>query len=260
VSLDRAAVAQILALDTLPAWRTAGGLVVSDSLGSRAVRRFIDPSGQSFNGPQVAREAFQAGSDLLLLDDFVSTGDAEEATTIRRTLTAFANRYRDDTVFAAQVDEAVLRLLRVKLRLYGGEFDPELATGPATSGAIDASGDLAFEVARRAASRISPVGELSSELLGQVPTTGQRIVVFTDVDPIRQCSGCVPDPALPVAAMQETIDELYGTRAGGQARSWDLSSYSMADLAYFLRKAPAGPGLTLADPVDVERRLMGRAG
>jgi hypothetical protein len=58
--------------------------------------------------------------------------------------------------------------------------------------------------------------------------------------------------------MQETIDELYGTRAGGQARSWDLSSYSMADLAYFLgERPPAGPGLTLADPVDVERALDG---
>jgi hypothetical protein len=60
---------------------------------------------------------------------------------------AFANRYRDDPVFALQVDEAVLRILRVKLRLYGGEFDPT-ATGLATSGAIDASGDLALRGAR----------------------------------------------------------------------------------------------------------------
>jgi beta-N-acetylhexosaminidase len=258
VSLDRAAVAQIMALDTLPAWQAAGGLIISDSLGSRAVRRFIDPSGQSFNGPQVAREAFQAGSDLLLLDDFVSSGDPDAATTIRRTVEAFATRYRDDPIFAGQVDQAVLRILRLKLRLYGGTFDPEAARSSPGAASFEASDDLALDVARRAASRISPVGQLSTELLGVVPTTGQRIVVFTDVDPIRQCTGCVPEPILSLTAMQDTINELYGTRAGGQARSWDLTSFSMADLAYYLgERPPAGPVLTLAEPADVQAALDG---
>ncbi|HMK08466.1 MAG TPA: glycoside hydrolase family 3 N-terminal domain-containing protein [Anaerolineales bacterium] len=258
VSLDRAAVSQILGLDTLPAWRTAGGLVVSDSLGSRAVRRFIDPSEQTFNGPQVAREAFQAGSDLLLLDDFVSSGDPDQATTIRRTAEAFATRYRDDPVFAAQVDEAALRVLRLKLRLYGGAFDVEAPAQAGRPTLIEPSPDLAFEVARRAASRISPAGPLSTELLGLVPTTGQRIVVFTDVDPVRQCSTCPSVPILPMTALQDTINELYGTRAGGQARSWDLTSYSMADLAYALgERPPAGGAQTLADPEDVNRALDG---
>ncbi len=258
VTLDRAAVEQIMALDTLPAWRSAGGLIVSDSLGSRAVRRFLDPSEQSFNGPLVAREAFQAGSDLLLLDDFVSSGDPDSATTIRRTREAFANRYRDDVVFAGQVDQAVLRILGLKLRLYGGAFD-EAAVRARTGGeSIIPSADLAFQVARSAASRISPVGPLSSELLGLVPTTGQRIVVFTDVDPIRQCSGCTAQPVLPVTALQDTINELYGTRAGGQARSWDLSSYTMADLAYFLgERPPSDLLLALADPEDVQAALDG---
>jgi beta-N-acetylhexosaminidase len=258
VSLDRAAVAQIMALDTLPAWQAAGGLIISDSLGSRAVRRFIDPSGLSFNGPQVAREAFQAGSDLLLLDDFVSSGDRDAATTIRRTVEAFATRYRDDPIFAGQVDQAVLRVLRLKLRLYGEVFDAEAAGNLPVAASVEASDELALNVARRAASRISPVGQLSSELLGVVPTTGQRIVVFTDVDPIRQCAGCAPEPILSLTAMQDTINELYGTRAGGQARSWDLTSFSMADLAYYLgERPPAGPVLTLAAPADVQAALDG---
>jgi beta-N-acetylhexosaminidase len=155
VSLDRAAVEQILALDTLPAWRTAGGVVVSDSLGSRAVRRFIDPSQQSFNGPQVAREAFLAGSDLLLLDDFISTGDPDAATTIRRTVEAFANRYRDDPVFADQADEAALRTRRLKLRLYGDDLDPDAVLDRPGADLIDPSEALAFRGAH-AASRISP--------------------------------------------------------------------------------------------------------
>jgi beta-N-acetylhexosaminidase len=258
VTLDRSAVEQILALDTLPAWRAAGGLIVSDSLGSRAVRRFIDPSEQSFNGPQVAREAFQAGSDVLFLGDFVSSGDPDSATTIRRTVEAFTTRYRDDPLFAEEVDEAALRVLRLKLRLYGGAFAAEAAEPPAGAGAIAASPELAFQVARSAATRVSPVGELSSELLDLVPTTGQRIVIFTDVDPVRQCSGCPAEPILTLTALQDAINELYGTRSGGQVRSWDISSYSMADLAFFLgERPPSDASLGLADPASVGEALNG---
>jgi len=256
VSLDRAAVEQILGLDTLPAWRAAGGLIVSDSLGSRAVRRFYDPSERTFNGPLVAREAFQAGSDLLLLDDFVSSDDAEPAATIRKTVEAFSNRYRDDTLFAEQVDAAALRVLRLKLRLYRGAFDPLSTSRRTGSESIRPSGALAFRVARAAATRISPPGALSGELLGLVPSARQRIVVFTDVLPVRQCSGCAAAQAIPVTALAEKVNDLYGARAGGQARAWDLHSFSLADLAYWLgERPPADPTLALAEPEAVDQAL-----
>lgn len=253
VSLDRAAVAEILSLDPLPAWRAGGGVVIADSLGSRAVRRFYDPAGQAFNGPLVAREAFLAGSDLLILDDFVSSGDPDETMTLDNTIAAFVNRYQEDPVFAEQVDEAALRVLRLKLRLYGGTFEPEaVLDGPAGVEAIEPSAELAFRVARRAASRISPAGVLTPEQLGEPPSSGDRLVMFTDELRTSACPDCPSEPILSRTALEETITDLYGPRAGGQARGWNLTSYSMADLAYALgERPPADPLLTLGDPEEV---------
>ncbi|HSR47622.1 MAG TPA: glycoside hydrolase family 3 N-terminal domain-containing protein [Anaerolineales bacterium] len=253
VSLDRAALGQILGLGTFPQWRTAGGVIIADSLGSRAIRRFYDPAEQAFNGPLVAREAFLAGSDLLLLDDFVSAGDPDAATTFGKTVSAFATRYQEDPVFADQVDAAALRVLRLKLRLYGGEFDSgavlESAAGP---GSIEPSAELAFRVARLAASHISPADDVTPDQLGESPAAGERLVMFTDVERITQCRGCPSQPVMSRTALEETIAELYGPRTGGQARSWNLTSYSMADLAYALgERPPPDPLLALAEPEGV---------
>lgn len=256
VSLDRLALAQILGLESLPEWRLGGGVVLSDSLGSRAVRRFYDPAEQAFNGPLVAHEAFQAGSDLLLLEDFVSSGDPDEITTIRRTLDAFSTRYRDDAVFAERVDAAVLRVLRLKLRLYDGRFTEQSATRRGGVEALTPSSTLASLVARRAASWISPMEGLNPDLLGVVPTTGQRVVVFTDVRSLRQCSGCPSEPVIDPGALESTMTDLYGPRAGGQARVWNLTSFSLADLAFSLgERPPSGSALGLADPAEVEAAL-----
>ncbi len=219
VSLDRFALAQILGLETLPEWRSGGGLIVSDSLGSRAVRRFYDPAEQTFNGPLVANDAFQAGSDLLLLEDFVSSTDPDESTTLRNTLDAFANRYRDDEIFAEQVDGAALRVLRMKLRLYGGRFSESSATRRAGADSIEPSSGLASQVARSAASRLSPMGALNPDLLGVVPTTGQRVVVFTDVKMLRQCSTCPVEPLISTTALESTMTDLYGPRRAGRRES-----------------------------------------
>ncbi|MBM3121622.1 MAG: glycoside hydrolase family 3 protein, partial [Chloroflexi bacterium] len=51
VSLDAEALSQLIQTGPLAEWRTGGGVVVSESLGSTAMRRFIDPSGQTFNAP-----------------------------------------------------------------------------------------------------------------------------------------------------------------------------------------------------------------
>ncbi len=50
VSFDPQALSQILSLPAFATWRAAGGLMVSDDLGSQTVRQFYDPGGQSFLG------------------------------------------------------------------------------------------------------------------------------------------------------------------------------------------------------------------
>jgi len=77
ISFDQTAVDQIMSLDTFQKWREKDGILVSDDLGSPAMKKFFDPTGQSFDARQVARNAFLAGNDMLLMDQFISTGDLD---------------------------------------------------------------------------------------------------------------------------------------------------------------------------------------
>ena len=75
ISFDATALAQLLAVEPLASWREAGGLTVSQCLGSKAVRSFFDPTGHSFDANTIARTAFLAGNDMLYLKDFSSPGE-----------------------------------------------------------------------------------------------------------------------------------------------------------------------------------------
>ncbi len=248
VSLDAQAFAQIMALEPLTTWRAGGGVTVSDSLGSRALRRFYDPREQTFRAHLVARDAFLAGNDLLYLSNVQSSGDPDEVTTIRATLQFFAQKYREDTLFAQRVDEAVLRLLRLKLRLYGGLFSLERVLPPESAlERVGMGSPVVEQVARSAASLISPAPEELEDRLGAPPRLGERIVFITDVRLAQQCSTCERRPTLAAEALESAVLRLYGPRGAGEVGGWNLTSFTMADLAAYLGQAPpAGYGVALA--------------
>lgn len=239
ISLDPQAYSQLLVLEPIAQWRQAGGITVSDSLGSRAIRRFRDPLEASFKAHLTARDAFWAGNDLLLLSNIRNPVDPDELTTVRTILSFFASKYREDTAFAARVDEAVLRILRLKLRLYGGLFSREVVRPDEIDPSELASGgDATYEVARSAASLITPLQESLEDRVGGPPQLGERIVFFTDVRVLRQCSTCEATPEIPVTAMEEMVLSLYGPAAAGQVGGWNIRSFSMADLAHYLGATP----------------------
>ena len=94
-------------------------MTVSDGLGVRALRRFYDPSEQIFNARRIAQEAFFAGNDLLFLSQFALSDDWEERiANVKSTITFFRDKYDRDPSFQVLVDEAVARILRLKLSLY----------------------------------------------------------------------------------------------------------------------------------------------
>ncbi len=157
VSFDPQAFSQLMSLPAFDTWRQNGGVMISDNLGSRAVRRFYDPSGQTFNGPLVARDAFLAGNDLLYLDNFLSSGDADVYSSYVRTLDFFAQKYREDPAFAQRVDQSVLRILTLKLKLYNSTFSvtSTLPNSDALN-TIGFSSRVTFSIAQQAASLISP--------------------------------------------------------------------------------------------------------
>jgi beta-N-acetylhexosaminidase len=257
VSLDRDAYDQLLSLDGFVTWREGGGLTMSDSLGSRAIRRFIESLGQSYKGHLVAKDAFLAGNDLLLLENIRSGTDEDEATTIKSTLAFFAQKYVEDTVFAQRVDEAVLRILDFKLRLYGNRFEINTVI-PQQSyiGIVGENAELIVEVARKSATLLSPSQLEAEDRIGPPPNTDERIMFITDSRVSRQCTGCSLTVDIPVNAFASIVTRLYGQGAAGQIGEWNLSSYTMGDLANYLGELPTElPAIPLAPMETFEESL-----
>jgi beta-N-acetylhexosaminidase len=254
ISLDPDAYGQLMGLEPLLGWRQAGGLTVSDSLGSRAIRRFRDPLEQTFQPQLVARDALVAGNDLLYLGSIRDPADPDELTSIQNTLAFFIQKYREDPVFAQRVDDAVLRTLQAKLRFYDGAFVRSRVTPPSVALEIlGTNADVAVSVFRRGVTLISPSQEEVSDRLGGAPALSQRVVFFTDVKPLYRCSTCAWQTAMQVDALERRVNNLYGPGASGQVGTWNMWSFTTADLASYLghppTSLPATP-LTSAEVID----------
>ena len=230
VSFDPQALSQILSLPAFTNWRTAGGLMVSDDLGSQTVRQFYDPSGTSFIARLVARDAFLAGNDLLFMGNIVSSDANDNFTTVVKTLEFFDQKYQEDPAFAQRVDDSVVRILTAKYRTYGN-FELAKAIPPeAGLSSVGQSQAVTFEVARQSATLVSPnMADLDS-VLPSAPGVRDRIVFLTDTRNGRQCSSCADEPMLAVDALQNVILRLYGPQAGGQVMASHLISYTFTSL------------------------------
>ncbi|MEJ5224035.1 MAG: glycoside hydrolase family 3 N-terminal domain-containing protein [Anaerolineales bacterium] len=236
VSFDPLALAQILALPEFSGWRQRGGVMVSDDLGSLAVRRFYDPDNTAFQVRLVARDAFLAGNDLIMMGNVVSSDALDNYETVVRALEFFTQKYREDPAFAQRVDESVLRLLTLKFRLYDNfTLQNVLPTAEALN-AVGQSGALTFEVAQRAATLISPSSAEIDAVLPDQPAYGERLVFITDVRLVRQCNACAVRSILEKEALQAAVLRLYGPGGGGQVAASLVSSYSFDDMARFLNK------------------------
>lgn len=228
ISFDPQAFSNLIKLPALDSWRQNGGIAISDSLGSRAVRRFYDPTLQTFNGRLVALDAFLAGNDMLYLDNFVSTNDPDAYTTITRTLKFFAQKYREDPAFAQRVDQSVLRILSLKLRMYDNSFMlNKVQPLVGSQSELGKSGDLTFRVASEAATLISPP---PSEFDLNVPDLRDQIVFITDVRLYQQCSLCIQEPMIASNAMEQIVVRLYSPAGRGQVLPGNLMSYTYQDL------------------------------
>ncbi len=234
ISFDQAALDQILSLPAFATWRQAGGLVVSDNLGSTGIRKFFDPTGSSFDARQIARNAFLAGNDLLYLDNFVASTDSDPFTTLQRTLDFFAQKYREDTAFAQRVDASVTRILTLKYKMYP-DFTPDnVLNSPSSLSQVGQGDQVTFDVAHQAVTLISPSQAELSQVLPRPPEVRERMVFLTDTASAKQCSTCSNQPILAADSMMNAVLRLYGPNAGGQVLPGNLSSYSFLDLKNYL--------------------------
>ena len=239
VSFDSTALGQLMKLPEFSIWRDSGGLMVSDDLGSRAVRRFYDPTGETFNGKSIALEAFLAGNDLLYLGNYSFGTDIDSYTNIIDTLKFFTQKYREDAVFAQRVDESVLRILTLKYRLYGDDFTLSgTLKDPAGLNNLGASSQVSFDTARQSATLISPSIEELNDAFPNPPSRRDKIVFITDSRIHQQCTYCRQENVPKVSALSDAVLRFYS--ATGQVSLSNLTSYSFDDLQAML---DAGTGV-----------------
>jgi beta-N-acetylhexosaminidase len=220
-------------------------VMVSDDLGSPAVRRFYDYAGQGFSGRYIALDAFRAGNDLLYLGNFATPETPSSQTGIIRTIEFFNQRYQDDTLFAQRVDESVIRILMLKLRLYNGSFSLSKVLPPAELPlSMGRSRNVSLEVLRQAATLIWPNPAELSNVLPNPPGRNENIVFITDVRYHRQCTRCPLQAAVEENAMENLLLRMYTAGAGGQIAPRNLVSYSFVDLYEMLE---VGPGIVTVE-------------
>jgi beta-N-acetylhexosaminidase len=234
ISFDPQALNQILALPQFKDWQSAGGLVISDDLGTRAVSEFYATGGGQFSARIAARDAFLAGNDMLYLGNITSSETSDSFTATSRVIEFFAQKYREDPAFAQRVDLSVARILAEKLGLYK---TPTLSNVLVSASGLDRLGtatDAAFDVARNSATLINPDKQDLATVISLPPQSNESMVFITDTLNTKQCSTCIEQPTLAMDALQQTVLQLYGPQSGNQTANFRLSSFSLQNLQALL--------------------------
>ncbi len=240
ISVDARALATLLQLPQAAAWRDAGGLMISGSLGADALRRFYDPTLTTFPAERLALNAFLAGNDLLILSNFSPTQSiAAEQQTIRATIQAFQQRYREDLDFQARVDSAVKRVLRLKYRLYPGFVATDAVVQPDGVDARLRQGLPVVErVAQDALTRVHPPAAPVEAAPLPTPAAADRFLIFTDDRFVLDCRRCPERTTLFTTAISQTLTRIAGVPPE------QITSLGFADLKSFLGGAPLAPNLS----------------
>jgi beta-N-acetylhexosaminidase len=248
VSFDAEGLQTLLHLDEFTSWRTEG-LIVSDSLGVPAARKAFDPTQAVFPHRRIAKEAFLAGNDLLLLTHFALDDFwADQLGNMRDTIAFFRSEYRANPAFAARVDEAVTKILRLKLRLYPEFALDAVKVHPAA--ALQVCG-LGTEVTQRLANEAITLLYPDPSAVLPPPRSGEKILIFTDARPVRDCpaEACQPFSPLAQMAVEEAMLQAYGPVGTEQVDPADITSLPFGQLRRFLMGEPADYdlGALLAD-------------
>lgn len=238
ISFDSQALLTLLQLPEFATWRNNGGLIMSDELGSRAVQRFYDDTGQSFPHRRVAKDALQAGNDLLYLNHFAlpPAGYETELANIKDTIAWFREKYETDPPFQQRVDEAVKRILQLKLGLYQQNFrlnNVGVDVGQARPGNTSQYQADLLNLAKDAITLISPNPNELLERMPSPPGPEDHIVIFSDSRP----AGTYIHPT----SLEEHILALYGPEGSDQIAFNRVSSFSFDELVAFLASNSGPP-------------------
>ncbi len=220
-------------------WRTQGGILVSDALGVRALKRYYQAyEPDRFPTRRVTQEAFLAGNDLLILSQFDRDGVwSTQLANMDDAINFFRQKYAEDPAFRARVDESLKRIIRLKLKLYPQLDWEETQRSPENlAGTLNQGADVVTQVARAANTLIFPGATEIADRLPSPPLPDERVLIFTDARPLGDCSACPSVPAIPADALEQIVERLYGPAASDQVRAESIASASFDELDRLLRQ------------------------
>lgn len=248
----------ILRQEGIAEWQGRGGVTMSGALGAQAVRRYYESTNPE-NFRRIAQDAFVAGNDLLFLAD-LSLDDRWETqfANIKETVLAFRSLYAEDRDFAALVNDATRRIVRLKLGLYRETIDPIVwNAGVDASGAAPLIplpnilvtdtdlGTLASEERVTAEQQMGQIARSAITLLYPDPSTQtapvpppfsatDKILIFTDFRLQRECATCEQEPSVGPDAVARIIERLYGSQSTGIVDPENITSKTFVELTALL--------------------------
>jgi beta-N-acetylhexosaminidase len=236
LSLDAAALKTLLDEPEVKAWRDRGGLLLSDAPGSVLVREYYSATASSgtISVTQAALEAFQAGNDMLLLDNLRPGDDAQ---VIRDVIAAFRQKYSTDPAFQQRVDSAVQRILRLKYRLYPNYDVTQVVVSTAdVSGKVNTGAAAAAQVAQDAVTLLRAADQQTLF----PPTPADTLLVAVDTRQVRECPTCSAVQTLNPADLARAISQSYGVPAA------NITTTTYSELKAFVTGAANAPDLAPA--------------
>jgi beta-N-acetylhexosaminidase len=237
VSFDANALETIMGLPELNPWRDNGGLIISDDLGSEAVRKFVDPLGTGYDARQVARTALMAGNDILYMGNIVASGDPDSYTTVTRTINYFVQKYQEDSVFRIRIDQAATNIIALKFKIFPSFSEADVIPENDLLESIGLQQEQVTEIVQAAVTLISPgINDLAA-VLPNPPDINDHIVILTDTMTYAQCSSCTGQALSPGESIFSSLLRLYGSGSGDPIQSTNLNTISYERIRLLLEKA-----------------------
>ncbi len=236
VSVDSTVLKTILDEPAVKTWRDNGGLLISDAPASAVVRDYYSTTtGSPISTTQIALDAFQAGNDLLILDN-LPTDPAERAATIQSVITSFRQKYSTDPAFQARVDNTVQRILRLKYRMYPNYSPAEVIVQPAQVADNVSHGDSIVQ--KTASDALTLLWPDAARLTPTRPGPDDVFLIATDTREYKDCLTCEAEPTLRANDLARSISTLYGVPAT------NISTTTFSELKAFVLAQPGAPDLT----------------
>ncbi|MDI6858409.1 MAG: glycoside hydrolase family 3 N-terminal domain-containing protein [Dehalococcoidia bacterium] len=245
VTFSPACMQTFFALAPFSEWRESGGITVADDLASGAVQSYAQEKYGTFRQADIALEALMAGNDLLPVIRPWQWSD------LKATVDYLVSRYEGDEKVKARVDDAVLRVLRLKERLYGS-LDPTSVTASLWYEDEVGRSESALQVnslVEKALTFIKPA--TLDEALANVPApTAAEQVLFVECWDDASCSTPTAEEGYPPLWPRGTLARLATEMFPGRVSEERLGTISFSELGSVLTGSADGEVRRMVEEAD----------